>query len=113
MTSLKRFDGELTVDNRATGLSVPGHRHSFVQTPTLHCYHCGACVVINPDRTRAREYCRTCDHYICDGCGRVAALPDYVHRTIDDLTEMVTSGRYTIVGGSVCEPLIIPTSGVK
>ena len=108
MSSLKRFDGEVVADNRASGLPVPGFRQSFVEMATAHCYHCGGCVVLNPQRTRAREYCRTCDRYICDGCAEMAKTPDYVHRTIDDLTNLIQSGRFVIAGGTVCNPIIKP-----
>ncbi len=110
MTSLKRHDGELQVDNRASGTPIPGWGNTTVgAAPTLGCKHCGGVVVLNPLRTRAREYCRLCDRYICDGCAAVTKKADYVHRTIDDLTDMVTSGRYRIAGGTVCEPILIPT----
>jgi hypothetical protein len=109
VSSLKRFDGEIMADNRASGLPVPGHGTPFVNLPSLYCFHCGGHVVPKVDRTRSREYCRHCNHYVCDGCWAVAQKPDYKHRTIDDFTEMVTSGRYRIVGGNVCDPILIPT----
>lgn len=114
MPSRKRFDGEVLVDNRASGDVPPGMgvQGTYFGLPTLACRHCGGVWVMNPDRTRPREYCRLCDKYICDGCAAVAKKPGYLHRTIEDLTEMVTSGRYTIAGGTVCEPVIVPT-GVK
>src|SRR5574339_39224 len=30
------------------------------------CAHCVSQVVLNRQRTRPREYCAKCDHYICD-----------------------------------------------
>lgn len=33
------------------------------------CGHCGGNVILNPDRSRPREWCFTCDKYICDNCG--------------------------------------------
>jgi hypothetical protein len=35
------------------------------------CAHCHNDVVLNPDRSRDREWCRKCDAYICDDCGLV------------------------------------------
>ena len=32
------------------------------------CGHCGADVVLNPNRTRERGWCWSCDKYLCDGC---------------------------------------------
>lgn len=112
MSSLKRHDGELMVDNRASGDPIPGlpgSTGSFAEVRTVSCRHCGGVWVENPWRLRPREYCRTCNQYMCDGCAARSKQPDYVHRTIDDLTEMVQSGRWTIAGGSVCDPLIVPT----
>ena len=114
MSSLKRFDGELMVDTRASGEEPPlltGMGTNF-SVPTVSCRHCGGVWVMNPLRVRPREYCRHCNKYICDGCFAQSQKPEYVHRTIDDLSEMVMSGRYTIVGGSVCDPKLIRT-GVK
>lgn len=54
-------------------LTVPEPKRSELQpmlglyeSPTLRCAHCGGMVVINPQRTRARNYCSKCDHYVCD-----------------------------------------------
>jgi hypothetical protein len=114
MHSLKQFDGELMIDNRANGERTPGFEKygTNFSVPSLYCVHCGGHQIPNLARTRPREYCKYCNKYICDGCHAVTAKPDYVHRTIDDLTEMVTSGRYIIAGGTVCDPILIPT-GVK
>jgi hypothetical protein len=110
MSSLKANDGEVFVDNRASGDAIPGWgRISYGTAPSAYCMHCGGHVMLNPLRERPREYCRTCNHYICDGCAAVAKQPEYKHRTIDDLTEMVSSGRFVISGGSVCDPILIPT----
>jgi hypothetical protein len=109
--SLKRHDGELMVDHRACGEEPPGltGMGRFFSVPTLACRHCGGVWVWNPKRERPREYCRFCNLYICDTCYGISKRAGYVHRTIDELTEMVTSGRYTIVGGSVCDPILKPT----
>lgn len=110
MASLKRHEGELQIDNRATGGAVPGFGSAtHYAAPTITCWHCKTVFMVNPLRTRPREYCRKCDRYICDGCGAVAAQPDYVHRSFDQLAEMVTSGKYTIAGGSTSNPILVPT----
>jgi hypothetical protein len=110
VSSLKRHDGELQIDNRATGGAVPGFGNaSHYAAPTITCWHCKTVFMVNPLRTRPRNYCRKCDRYICDGCGAVAAQPDYQHRSFDQLAEMVMSGKYTIAGGSTSNPILIPT----
>lgn len=110
MSSLKRHDGELQIDNRATGGAVPGFGNaSHYAAPTLTCWHCKNVVMLNPFRERPRNYCRKCDRYICDSCAAVAAQPDYQHRSFDQLAEMVTSGKFTIAGGTPSAPILIPT----
>lgn len=107
MSSLKRHEGELVVDNRAGG-GIPGAGISrFMETSTLTCSHCASAYVKNPDRIRPREFCRKCDRYICDNCGAVAAKPDYIHRSFAELADLVRNGNVSIVGGSASEPILI------
>jgi hypothetical protein len=83
MSSLRRREGYLLIDNRASvgvpesmlaaaGLPLIAGRGLF-EAPTYTCSHCQAVVVMNPARTRERAYCRGCDHYLCDGCGALRA----------------------------------------
>lgn len=64
MSSLQRHEGYLLIDNRASG-------DGLLESATVTCSHCHRIVVLNPDRTRPREYCAGCDHYICDGCAAI------------------------------------------
>lgn len=78
MPSLRRFEGELLIDNRfGPGVTVDFIRQSgkdapvvgegaLYESPTVTCAHCGTVVILNPARTRPREYCRKCDRYVCD-----------------------------------------------
>lgn len=81
MSSKRSKEGYLMIDHRATepvsdevmmahGLPVGAGKGLF-ETPTYTCSHCQYVVVMNPLRTREREYCRGCDSYICDGCGEL------------------------------------------
>lgn len=122
MPSLKRHDGELTIDHRAgRGLTaeecrafgmpdVPLKDGSMVSMATVGCNHCGGVWLVNHYRTRERHYCKKCDKYLCDLCAAVTALPNYVHRTIDELTDAITSGKFTFApGSSTTNPVLIPT----
>lgn len=40
----------------------------FFISETNTCMHCDAVVIRNPNRTRARGHCRSCDYFICDPC---------------------------------------------
>lgn len=121
MNSLKRHDGELDIDHRSSpgidqelarlvGLEgVPMGEGTRNTVPTLGCIHCGGVVVLNPNRVRAREYCRTCDHYICDVCHVVRSEPDYKHRTINEIKEAVSSGKFVLAPGPISRAILIPT----
>jgi len=117
MSSKLRHDGELEIDCRAApGIpaevavpaGLPGIRNGEIyHCRTMTCWHCRTVVVVNELRTRPREYCRTCDAYICDFCACTAAQPGYVHRSFNDLAEAVRSGKFTL-SGSASAPVLVP-----
>lgn len=71
MASLRRHEGYLLIDHRASpGLpEVP--EGTVFEAAVLSCSHCQRSLIRNPARTRERAYCHGCDHYICDGCAAV------------------------------------------
>lgn len=84
MTSLRRHEGYLLIDHRdSPGVTAELVRQSGKDAPivgnvlyecaTFTCSHCQGVVFMNPSRTRARGYCRKCDHHICDRCTTVLA----------------------------------------
>ena len=84
MSSKRSKEGYLILDHRASqgvpdevmvkdGLP-PGAGRGVFESATYTCSHCEYVVVLNPNRTREREYCRGCDSYICDGCGEQKKL---------------------------------------
>src|SRR3977135_1188430 len=101
MPSLKRFDGELMVDHRASpglpadfykplGIDFPGvGEGKIMHTAGFTCSHCGWAVVLNPNRKRARGYCQKCDHYVCDGCHAAMSLPQYSHTPFEKIVDAV------------------------
>jgi hypothetical protein len=86
---------------------VPVRSGQMLECATLGCAHCAAVVVVNPLRTRERAYCPKCDRYICDVCKAATLLPNYVHRSFQEIADMVRSGRYTVSGPSSA-PILIP-----
>lgn len=62
-TSL-RPGGYLLIDNRLTG--------ERTELDTFTCVHCSRVVVLNKNRTRARNTCRRCMRWTCDSAGCVA-----------------------------------------
>ncbi len=84
MTSKRDLEGYFMMDHRhanpvpdhllrAAGLPANAGRGLF-EAPSYTCSHCQRQVIVNPDRSRERAYCRGCDHYICDECGARRAL---------------------------------------
>ena len=86
MQTKRRHEGYVLIDNRAS----PGVTQAFVQqsgknapvvregtvleASTSTCAHCQRGVILNPQRSHAREWCSKCDHYLCDNCGLVKKI---------------------------------------
>jgi hypothetical protein len=68
-----------------------------MERATVPCKHCGGHVVKNPKRKRPRQFCRLCDHYICDGCAYLAAQPGYVHRCKEAIFDAAASRSLIIL----------------
>ena len=104
MPSLRNKEGELTIDLRnsdgipesliqyalAHGKDIQGVRTGgLYESAVKSCVHCHAQIVLNPDRTRSRGYCRRCDAYICDACTEIASHGDGTwvpfEKVLDDL----------------------------
>lgn len=104
MSSRTQREGYLMLDHTASpGLPADVARRmgldpkltaegKLLEAATIACGHCPGVFIRNPDRKRARGYCRQCDHYICDGCAAAAHEPDYVHRTRWDIMNLVMAG---------------------
>ena len=98
----KSHDGEIMVDHRASpGIPADMARRlgydpqqvkegALFEAATMGCSHCGTIVVMNPLRKRERAYCPQCNRYICDWCEQARHQPDYVHRTIRQIAELVS-----------------------
>lgn len=107
--SFRALEGEVVIDHRnspgiskqdiaAVGLDpsrFPDLRGgTLYEAPTISCTHCQRIVVLNPLRTRPRNYCGHCDHYICDNpncilmaSGQVPHQP--LRQVMDHLAESV------------------------
>ena len=75
--SRRSFEGYLKIDHRgspgvpadiARQTGMPGALTGLFEAPTLTCHHCGTVMLENPLRNRPRNYCSSCDHFLCDGC---------------------------------------------
>jgi len=78
VNSLRSHEGMILIDHRespgvpdelmlAAGYPVGAGRKVF-ESATFTCADCERVVVMNPDRSRPRGFCRKCNHYLCDEC---------------------------------------------
>jgi hypothetical protein len=79
-SSKRSLEGEIYVDHSASP-GIPEDvavwagldptlcaKGKVYESAILTCSHCQSTIVVNPARTRPREYCSKCDKYICDEC---------------------------------------------
>lgn len=107
MSSLKRHEGYIMVDNRASpGLPEDIARNAgydpaqcgegkLYESATLTCSHCKNAFVKNPFRIRERPYCAKCDHYICDWCDAARNDPLYTHLPFDKKEDLILEAAVT------------------
>ena len=86
MLSKRSQEGVILIDHRnSPGISPEFMAENGINGPVVEagqiyesaltsCCQCGTNVILNPKRTRAREYCMACDSYLCDGCGLLRKL---------------------------------------
>jgi hypothetical protein len=119
---LTSYEGWIMFDNHVNpgipdeltrGFMPPGAGKGLYEVATLTCVHCGQVAIKNPDRSRPRNFCVRCSRYICDICGALAAAPDYVHRSFEQLKEMVQSGKFVITGGTARNPTVVSIEDLK
>lgn len=116
MNSKRSNEGYLFVDHRASpGLPediarLCGYQPEHVregrvyEAPTLGCAHCGAHVMMNPDRKRERGWCWKCDKYICDACS-AAMKAGCVHRSIEEIADLINTGKWNL-SGNMSAPIL-------
>ena len=61
-------EGYLLIDHTFSPGDKQVKEGAKFESATITCSHCNAVVVLNPDRSRPKNYCANCHHYICDGC---------------------------------------------
>jgi len=98
MTRLKKAEGYLMVDHRASP-GIPTElaiklgldpklvgEGKLMEAATLTCGHCRSVVIVNPLRTRERAHCFKCNSYICDGCKAVGKCRPFT-QVVDDVMD--------------------------
>jgi hypothetical protein len=105
VASKSRHEGYLMIDHRESpGMSdadlvaggMPlGAGRGLHECAIYTCNHCEFGIMKNPDRTRGREWCRYCDHYICDRCGAILAATGICkpfRNLVEEVQEMASRG---------------------
>lgn len=89
MKTQRSKEGYLLVDNRASGGTMQ-------EVPTYTCSHCNSVVIMNPQRTRERGFCRGCNSYVCDACNAIRAQTlrcETFEQKVDSVLTAVEAGR--------------------
>jgi NAD-dependent SIR2 family protein deacetylase len=63
--------GYLEIDQRGLGENVKGTGTMHLEADTYTCSHCQYVVWKNSKRSRARYFCKSCQHHICDNCAAI------------------------------------------
>lgn len=90
---------------RHMGLPTGSGRGLF-ESATITCNHCKTVVILNPDRSRERAWCKGCDHYLCDGCGVIRQQSAGACKTFDELVDEVQ--KAALVADSTGERIALP-----
>jgi hypothetical protein len=119
MRSKRSLEGWLQVDNRespgvrpgeipAPAGSLPVGRSTMFESAVVTCSHCQTQVILNPDRSRPRNYCRKCDKYVCDNAACNMECVPYA-ALLDQAEKLAHAGRPHIIAGGGTEPFrLIP-----
>lgn len=69
--SQRDLEGYVCIDHRESpGLDHPAFgKGTLFKASTYTCPYCQTVVIINPGRTRDREFCAKLNRHICDSCG--------------------------------------------
>ena len=118
MISKRSQEGWLMIDHRASpGLTeadavAAGLKPKLLaegalyESATYTCRHCQRIVIMNPERTRERGFCRKCDAYICDECTAALSVGECIpfEKIADDVLNAAAKGQDQWQSGSSLLP---------
>lgn len=84
MTSLRARESYVQIDHRESpgfdaelahrlGLGRKGIGSVNYESAVVHCCGCSRGVLLRPERSRERAFCRKCNSYMCDACATAVA----------------------------------------
>jgi hypothetical protein len=68
MRTMTSHAGERVIDHRNSPGAYGVAAGQIVTLATKKCCGCQRRVVLDPNRTRGRHYCRSCNSFMCDDC---------------------------------------------
>lgn len=83
------------------GRTMPVGSHKF-QLKTYTCCGCEVQVIVREARTRPRNYCRSCDKYMCDDCAleyKITGLHRPMQAVVEELFNRALAGNSALVLG--------------
>lgn len=98
LQSKRNLEGYLLIDHRASPGTPQVPEGRILEAPTITCSHCNAVVILNPMRTRPRNYCAKCDHYVCDKAGCIVGCNPFM-KQVDEFEKTETSAPIIVPGG--------------
>ena len=119
LKSLRSHEGYFMMDHRNSpgvpdaevvrqGL-IPGAGRGLFESATFTCPYCECVVVLNPDRSRPRNYDPATNHLICDGCEAIRKSGQPM-KTMKQIADEILNQRAKQVGTTEAfqSPIIIP-----
>lgn len=97
LTGPRIEQGWMMIDDRLSG-------GKLTESSTYTCTHCGCVVVMNPDRTRPRTKCYSCQHLICDNCAATYSQT----RVCKPLAQQIDEQFEAVVRGDPAPLIILP-----
>lgn len=90
-------EGYLQIDHRSSpGTNkVPGGMN--FESATATCKHCTIPITLDPRRTAPKEYCPSCDGYICSICSLAKRETGYIHMSFSEHLDKKEREKYQII----------------
>ena len=98
----RELEGYVRIDHRESpGLDTPiAAKGQFFEAPTYTCPYCQTIVIINPKRTRDREYDSKLSRHICDACGAKRKLGIDLKPMTQVIDELMTAAAKGNLNGA-------------
>jgi hypothetical protein len=90
-------EGYLQIDHRASPGTAAVPSGMNYESATATCKHCSIPITLDPRRTKPKEYCPSCDGYICSVCSLAKKQPGYIHMGINQFFDEQERDIYRLI----------------